>query len=216
MLRVTIVYAADRSTSTINRVPASCSIAKLKTLVARMNSMDSELSIRVVLRGSILRDSDLLRDFIEASDTELTLYLTGITRPPTAPPMVPIAPIATETTPVVAPTLLNNTAFWISILVIFLSLAEFLLAACAFLLVIPPQGLGMPDDDGDWRVSERAIFHVALVGLIPLELLVIFLPQVMKTNRPGLRRLGRCIKLFFVTLRPRWNVDEYKREHNIA
>lgn len=77
-LNITIKYGGDGTTSQVNDVPSSCTIGKLKKIVAQINKMENTTPIRLVQRGKILQDAQKIENLYLNNQNSLTIYATGI------------------------------------------------------------------------------------------------------------------------------------------
>ena len=71
-------YAGDGSTSQVKSISVETTILSLKQVIAQQNKMNDISTIKVVQRGEILRDTQVLKDLFLNSDGSMTLYVAGI------------------------------------------------------------------------------------------------------------------------------------------
>jgi hypothetical protein len=75
---VQIIYAADRTTSYIDKVPRKSTIATVKKLIAKMYRPGTCDSLRLIQCGEVLDDSQTLSTLSFSDDSSIVLYATGV------------------------------------------------------------------------------------------------------------------------------------------
>jgi hypothetical protein len=195
-ISVHIVYAINRSTTQLSGVPVSCSIKRVKVAVAKANNMDDSSPIRVIHKGRILADELLLGRLVEESQTEITLYVTGVPRP-AYQPSPPGKQGPKRGTNLVMSDVWLKVAIMVGLVVVF--------------------GFTFRHKFLDVLVKEDPIRTLIVAGLALSCILIVWrlVNWIWKFKRHQ-DIIKECVVQFVLTFLPVWDGEAFKRDHGIV
>jgi hypothetical protein len=196
-LTVQVIYGADRSTSRIDSVPPTTPLLILKQMLAKINQMATPDSIRLVQRGVILDDDQLLSSLSLSGNSLVTIYATGI--PTKVQPGR--AAHGTVTGRPSAKTFVKRHKVLIGVAGLIAIFGAVVLLALADVLPMPAVRLS-ESSSSRWPLS---IALASVGGLIALCLWKL-----------GPNQCLDIVKLYATTALPMFDVEAFKREHNIG
>jgi hypothetical protein len=195
---VQVIYAADRTTSRIENVPISSPISTVKNLIAKINRLGSSDSIRLVQRGQVLDDSQILSGLSISDGSSVIVYATGI--PTKVQARRPVARAVPERRS--AKTFVKNHKVLVGICGLILILGSGILLALAEVVKIP----AILTSDSD-----------SLMGGYGLLVAVLVIAAIAGYGwwKAGTEKCLALVKLYAVTALPNFDVDQFKRDHHI-
>lgn len=218
-INVKLVYVRDQSSSKISSVPLNCTILKIKDILKQINKMDSIETIRVVHKGTILPDERLIGDLISGDQKELTLFVTGITTIPSKIPTQKTTKATKKTTNKAKQAQLDKNGKDVnqrkpknSYIILFLAITFILTFSFMLIKIIyfDPSEHGLPIDDVKLECSKKSV----VLGIIFIDFILISIAMLI-TFYANFNTIFRYIYLFFISLLPIFDYDEFKKEKEI-
>lgn len=225
-INITIKYGGDGTTSQVNDVPSSCTIGKLKKIVAQINKMENSTSIRLVQRGKILQDTQKIESLYLNNQNSLTIYATGIPGKvhKVKSPEIQLRSPGQLNTPL---NLQNQKEPFIDriknfanqnrrglIMALSLVVLTFALAFAG----IDREATKIPRpktylSNGIQSLIKGQISLGGALLLIMIALFFIWILYIIK--RVGINVFLKCIILFFKSLLPTFDVESFRNENNL-
>lgn len=221
---INLKYAGDGSVNYLKDVPSDCTILQLKAIVAKMNKMETTDSIRLVQRGKILENDQQIGSLYLKNNNEMTIYAAGI------PGKVHKKAEPIETRQGVRPTtpIPNNTRLFIrkanefleehkkGILMIIIIMSLTLLLAIFSVSTISAD---MPKRQVPGFFNDiKALFHGEFRFRAILKLLLLIMPIILMhriVKKAGAQVVINCTLLFFKSLMPTFDVNDFRASHNV-
>ncbi|KAK8886943.1 hypothetical protein M9Y10_037978 [Tritrichomonas musculus] len=217
-LTVKIIYAKDKSSTKIGSVPLTCTILKIKDILKQINKMSSSKSIRVVYRGRILPDDLSIGALIADEQQEITLYVSGIP-PISSNPQNANTKQSKNNKPSgydktndnhdhkKQGNLLCSKYLFLFIFLAVLFIFSFFLIK---LVYFDPSKYGLPESDVKLNCSKEAVLY----GILFFDLVVVLILIIIFAHI-DFSALLKYIYLFFVSMLPIWDINEYRQNHGL-
>ena len=209
-INVKLVYARDKSSTKIGSVPLTCPISKIKDILKQINKMNSTKTIRVVYRGAILQDEVLIGELVSNEQKEITLFIIGITtlQSKSQPQNQVKENIKTKFGKSDKKTKKKKRSY-----LLLLSLLAFILLfsyAIIKIIYFDPSEYGLPDEGIQLKCSKKSVLY----GILFFDFVIVVIILLL-TSYINFATIFRYIYLFFISLLPIFNYDEFKREKEI-
>jgi hypothetical protein len=191
---VVVIYGGDHTTQTIENVPSTCTIADLRSAIAKMNHLDRSDSIRIVFDGRVLFDIQQLQDLAPAD--EITLYVTGV------PSHVHPRQRATAHRPLAS--YIPRSGWQLLVPLV-------LLVAVVISLVSYLNGTIF-----DVHQSSQFLSIISEQFLIVVSFLTVglaYLGSLVWTEKTTWETVAECGKLFVLSFFPNWDAEGFKRQY---
>jgi hypothetical protein len=182
---IRIVYPPDNSTSTIDKVPLTCSIRTVRSLISKINKMASPDPIQVAFAGRVLDDTESIADIADDGATEVTISVTGVAvrQPETAPIPIHISPA----------------------LFLFLTLIGLAIVFAGLVIWIGPKSSGIKGE-----IELQSVFCPALTLTVGMGILI-----GIAVRHLGVRVVAKCAIEFVACFLPIWDGQDFKRRHQL-
>lgn len=223
-LNITIKYGGDGTTSQINDVPSSCTISKLKKIVAQINKMENSTSIRLVQRGKILQDTQKIENLYLNNQNSLTIYATGIPGKvhKTETPQINLRSPGQLNTPL---NIQNPKVSFVEKIKNFANENKkgLIMLGVILVLTIALALAGLNSDATRIPRPKTRLPNISLTkgeidkgGMFLLTIILLFIVWLAYTiKRVGVQTVLNCILLFFKSLLPTFDVASFRREHDL-
>lgn len=192
------VNISDHSSRTISGVPPTCSVARVKELLAQIEPGASLDRLRLVFAGRILRDDETVGALGAPGDSRISIVVTGL--PARAPSPAAEAPPESPPAP---PRLWFGC--WIA-----LAIHTFVIAGTLLLIYVDPHPSDFPP-----TIELTVPMQALVMTFIALVLLAIgglaFLDYIL--GRINLEIIRECVRMFFVCMNPFWDVKSFREKY---